>query len=50
MKCQDLFSPKNKIKKKIIKNCRLLQIVLGALRINHFSMFNLAELQKKAEI
>ena len=31
MKCQDLFSLKNK--KKIFE-CRLLQILLGALRVN----------------
>ena len=32
MKCQDLFSLKNK-KKKFFE-CRLLQILLGALRVN----------------
>ena len=35
MKCQDLFSLKKKKKKKKKKNleCRLLQILLGALRV-----------------
>ena len=35
MKCQDLFSLKNKKKKKKFE-CRLLQILLGALRVNIF--------------
>ena len=35
MKCQDLVSLKNK--KKVFE-CRLLQILLGALRVNSTSM------------
>ena len=36
MKCQDLFFLENN-KKKIIIKCRLLQILLGALRVKSIS-------------
>ena len=47
MKCQDLFPLKNKKKNK--KNCRLLQILLGALRVNSFNVFMLIAVMRKSQ-